>query len=800
MIRPRWHKILADLWSNKGRTIQVVLSVAIGVMAVGLMTDIYIVMGRDMTASWLSINPAHGLMVTTNFDADFLASLKRVQGVGAVEGWYNGGGLNVTAGDSKPVGLHLSATGDFGKIRLQRPKLIEGEWPGRHEVVLERTSLARLPVKIGDTIQVTTPGGKQRELQVSGLVWDQTVAAGALDVQAYSTVGTLEYLGLGRDFNFLNFAVAENAGSKEHVAEVARAIEKQFRLDGGMVSVSGLLESGKHPASDIVNALIALLAAMGALSLLLSGFLVVNTISALLSQQIRTIGVMKAIGARTGQITGMYVVLLLCFGALALLIAAPISLGLGYGATRTIAQFLNFSLSPFRIEPLPLAAMAVLSMVVPLFAGLIPVAAGARTTVREAISGYGLGSGYGKSLVDRFFSHVRGVSRPLLISLRNTVRRKARLVLTLATLTLAGALFMGVLTAQKSMNLTIERIFHYLWADVNVDLDRTARVETVSDILRDIPGVTAVEGWTAASAEVVPPRDPATGRRQVATDRITLLAPPQDSALVAREVQAGRWLLPEDENAVVMSTTTMNAHPEWQLGSTVQLKLNNRVEAEFVIVGIFPFVGGEGNELNVTSSKYLAEVLNLRGKAMSFRLVTSPHDPATQDRVRDGVTAELKRLGYKATVTSLHTYADALGILLNTIVRVMAAMALLLAVVGGLGLSGTMGMNVMERTREIGVMRSIGASNRAIRQLVVVEGLLTGLISWAGGALLGLPIGQLLCSVLGTSLFGLPLPLEPDWSGCITWLIIVVVVSVVASLLPARNASRLTVREALAYE
>ncbi len=130
----------------------------------------------------------------------------------------------------------------------------------------------------------------------------------------------------------------------------------------------------------------------------------------------------------------------------------------------------------------------------------------------------------------------------------------------------------------------------------------------------------------------------------------------------------------------------------------------------------------------------------------------------------------------------------------------MVGMALMIAVVGGLGLSGTMGMNVMERTREIGVMRSIGASNGAIRQLVVVEGLLIGLISWAGGALLGLPIGQQLGNILGTGLFGLPFHFVPDWNGLVTWLIIVVVLSIVASLLPAWNASRLTVREVLAYE
>ena len=202
----------------------------------------------------------------------------------------------------------------------------------------------------------------------------------------------------------------------------------------------------------------------------------------------------------------------------------------------------------------------------------------------------------------------------------------------------------------------------------------------------------------------------------------------------------------------------------------------------------------------MASNRYLAEVLNLRGQAGSFRVVTSAHDPASQDRVRDMVIAELKRLGYKPSVSSLHTNADSMGTILNTIVQFMVGMALLIAVVGGLGLSGTMGMNVLERTREIGVMRSIGASNGAIRQLVVVEGVLIGLISWGGGVLLGMPDRPDVGQRAGHGSLRPAVPLAPAWNGWMTWLIIVVVLSIVASLLPARNASRLTVREALAYE
>ena len=92
------------------------------------------------------------------------------------------------------------------------------------------------------------------------------------------------------------------------------------------------------------------------------------------------------------------------------------------------------------------------------------------------------------------------------------------------------------------------------------------------------------------------------------------------------------------------------------------------------------------------------------------------------------------------------------------------------------------------------------AGNHDIMQIVIVEGVLIGLLSWIGGVLLGVPIGTLLASVLGMGLFGTPFTFVLAWNSLLIWLIVVVVLSVLASAVPAMHASRLTVREVLAYE
>jgi putative ABC transport system permease protein len=136
----------------------------------------------------------------------------------------------------------------------------------------------------------------------------------------------------------------------------------------------------------------------------------------------------------------------------------------------------------------------------------------------------------------------------------------------------------------------------------------------------------------------------------------------------------------------------------------------------------------------------------------------------------------------------------------EVIIVLLLFMAFLLAVIGGLGLMGTMSINVLERTREIGVMRAIGASNRSVRRIFVVEGIIIGVISWLVGAILALPLSQLLGNLIGGLFLNAPLDHNFSINGVVIWLVVVVILSAVASFLPAWNASRLTVQEVLAYE
>jgi putative ABC transport system permease protein len=130
---------------------------------------------------------------------------------------------------------------------------------------------------------------------------------------------------------------------------------------------------------------------------------------------------------------------------------------------------------------------------------------------------------------------------------------------------------------------------------------------------------------------------------------------------------------------------------------------------------------------------------------------------------------------------------------------VLAAMAVVMGLVGAIVLSGTLSLSVLERRREIGVMRAIGAADGAIGRLFIGEGLLLGWLSWLVAWPLSIPAGWFMVQAL-SKVIGMSLVFHYTFMGAFYWLGIISLLSVWASWLPARNAMRVSVRESLAYQ
>ena len=199
--------------------------------------------------------------------------------------------------------------------------------------------------------------------------------------------------------------------------------------------------------------------------------------------------------------------------------------------------------------------------------------------------------------------------------------------------------------------------------------------------------------------------------------------------------------------------------------------------------------------------EYISDMNHLANRSSSFRVVTEIHDRAYQDAKAEELDKYFRDKGYKVRIAeagsaSLDVAVESLDIL----AVFLLIMAILTAIVGSMGLTGTMGMNVLERTREIGITRAIGADDRAVMQTVIAEGVVIGSISFALAIILSIPFTYGLSRIISLAIFQTPIDVVFTYTGYAIWLGLVLVLSTIASILPARNAARLTIREVLAYE
>ncbi|MFN8473104.1 MAG: FtsX-like permease family protein [Anaerolineae bacterium] len=815
MFGPRWRKVVRDIGVNKTRTVLVVLSIAVGVFAVGLVTQTFSLVNDVLADTFTRTNFASATLTTDHFDDDLVETVRRMPGIEAAEGRSIAAVKVKVGGEWKS--LLLYAIPDYQRIQINRifrqgpygPAADfgaeRGAWPPpEHAVLLERSSLlipGLVPagLKVGDDMLIETDDGKQKMLRAAGLVSDpgNLPATFMNTAYGYISLDTLEWLTGSREMNQLNILVAGNKLDKTHVTEVAETVRNKVENSGRQVGSMSVPEPGRHPLQDLFQALLLLLNALGLLALLLSAFLIVNTIAALLSQQVRQIGIMKAIGARRRQVVGMYTVMVLIYGALAFLVAAPLAMLSSLRLVGYLAGFVNLDLPQFRVLPGVLALMGGIALLVPLIAAIVPVFMGTRVTVREAITEYGLGRGrYGTNIIDRILEHVRGVSRPMLISLRNTFRRKMRLLLTLSALVLGGAIFITVFSVRASMLLTLDDALKNFGMDIILPLTHPYRTELIEREATAVPGVSGVEMWGYNSLRRVRADDSE-------SEAIDIMAPPAKTVMLDPTVIAGRWLVPEDENAIVLSTDVLKQEKDIQVGDEIKLKVRGKDET-FHVVGLVRVVGrfGSGIGLAYINLPYYARMMGEVGRAGSLQLVTDRHDAAYQDTVKKALEEHFKAVGIKVSAGGITSgqIRSSNELFFNIIVALLMVMAVLMAVVGGLGLAGTMSLNVIERMREIGVLRAVGASDGAVERIVMVEGVLIGVLSGLAGAALAYIMGRLLSDLLGNLLFQMPLSYAFSWTGVIAWLVLVVVLASVASFVPARNAARLTVREVLAYQ
>jgi putative ABC transport system permease protein len=568
---------------------------------------------------------------------------------------------------------------------------------------------------------------------------------------------------------------------------------------------------GKHPHADIMGLLLLALASFGLFVMILSGIIVINLLTALMAAQIRQIGMMKAIGATRGQVARIYFGQALLLGCAAIVIALPAGILGSRALCRAMAVFLNFDITSFAIPAWVYLLAIAVGILVPLLAAAGPVWKGSGISVRRALADYGVaGDAFGAGRIDRMLAGTGGLARPLLLSIRNNFRRRTRLLLTIATLAAGGLFFMTALNLRASMIETLDRLFATKKYDLAVNIAGMAQAGDVDRVVRTIPGIRKAEGWIASEASLgeggaaaAATHGPAAGGMHggggaIAADRFIVFALPARTALFEPDVVQGRWLRDGETDTMVINSALAAKSPRLKVGSRASLLMGPGA-VSLRIAGIVrePF----SPPVAYMPRAYFDAIEGHRGITNNVRIVLDRTGSASIDRVKTQLDDRLGRAGIRAT--SITSKADTRFGFDQHMVMIYVALILmstLIGGVGGLGLMTTMSLNVLERRREMGVLRAIGASPRIISWMLVLEGAVAGLLSWILATAAAWPLSKVLGDLLVTKMFksGLDFRFEPG--GAAIWLAVSLLLGAVASALPAWHAARRPIREALGYE
>ena len=823
-IPPRTLKVLRDLTANKSRTMLVVLSIAVGIFAIASTLGARQVLMREFD---------RGFYESQRFSISFTLN-DRSQGTGGVVRLIEArddvesvsarrivsGSFTLIPDDMSELDalhnlpepgaereiIHIQAVDpeEFDQVEVSRFHALNTRaWPpGPDDIIIEASALQVYDINIGDRILVEAGHGRA-VFRIAGFAHDiNAVPTMFFDqIESFVSMDALRNLNMPEEYNRVLVNVDPNL-TRVQAAAIADSIqEKQFNSANIQVARLEVPEPDFHFFGSMFEAVSVLLLVMAFMALALSAFLVITTTNAILIQQSRQLGIMKAIGARRTQITGLYVRLVLAYGLLALVVGLPVGIIFGYNFIEYAASVLNFYVEDMTFPVWVIILLFAVSLLLPFCAALVPIMRGVKRPIVDSLSSYANVIGFGGGWLDRLLSRITFLSRPTALALRSTFAKKGRLALTLTTLTLASAVVMSVFSAHASLQATVDDIGSWWRYDAQVTFAHPVSNDDLKRIAYANDSVIYAETWLDSRFSISRPDG-------TLNDSFWGLGIPEDTRILDFYFEEGGW--PEPGSQAVIVNTELFATEEYLSPPTTVTIIVNGQEVERPVAGIV--TGSLHGAMMFLERDDLAELMGIpnastrivvqaEGGQISHASRTAIFDRGPmQQALVDDLDERFLNQGY--IVASTQTAARQLSSSsehLDILTTFLLIMASALAIVGVIGLSGSMTLSVIESTREIGIMRSVGASHSAIFGIYITQGLVIGTIAWFLGAWLSWPMSYGLMYALRVALeMRLAYAFSP--AGVVIWLVLVWIISIVASMLPAWRAAQVSIRDAISHE
>ena len=776
-----------DIARHRARSLLVVLAVTIGLASAGAVLDSWALVRRATEVGFRGSLPVSATLGVDRVDAALLAEVRRLPGVAAARGRRVLGGSVQGHGAWTPA--QVVVLDDFADKSMARLQPDAGRWPPIDDsIAVERSSLELAAVTVGEPVMLRIGRGEPHALALSGVVRDVGVAPGWMEhaVTCYATPATLARLGVPAAFDELQLRVADARADRDAVRRIAATVAAQVARQGGQVRFVDVPEPGEHVHAAQMDSLLMTQGAFGLMALFACALLVVNLFTAMLTGQAREIGVLKVLGTRGGRIAAIYLGQALVLGAAAALLALPLAVAIGRLDAGFRAEMLNFPVAGLQIPAWTIALQLAVGVLLPVLAASVPVRRACRQGVGAALRDIGIVVD-GRPLAARRWRALGGTPRGVLLAIGNAFRRRERLVLTLLAIALGGAVHLGAANLRQAVIDSMDLLFSAQHFDASLRLADPGPIAALEAAARAVPGVARAEAWRSRHATIARAGD-AVG------SAVTLLGVPPASTLMQPRAVSGRWLREGDGRALVISRALQRQWPELVQDGEVRIDLDGGVAA-WRIVGVV--------DAGPAPLAYANRATLSADDGLATSVVVATRTPG-RSALLEAIQALRANLADDGTaVAESQTTAEARAVVedhLLMVVQFLGVMGTVMVVVGAVGLASTMSLAVLERTREIGVLRALGAGDLRVLGIVQVEGLTIVTLAWLASIPLSVPMSVLLANAFGRVMFPLPTPWWPQMATSLQWLAVMVPTAIVACLWPAWRAIRVTAADALSYE
>jgi len=719
-------KSIGDLTRRRGRAFFAVAALAIAVASVGLFA-LPTLMNRTMNRE-IASNKLADVTVTVK---PLPLTAAQVRSLGQLP--------NVTAFDPEAIFSTLNQAGwrtvligkpSFANQPVDAVTVTAGSAPAPSAVLsdVQNAVTGRGVAGVGGTVRVLASNGNWVALPVSGqgrnLNGGQNVVQNTIAV-LYATAPTVATLSGTPGYTQLEFRLHDT--STAAARQTVTAIRQYLQTLPGFTGFSDLPQirsagdwPGKSTFSKITGVLyvVTLLALLGALVLLSS------TISTLVSEQTPEIATMKAIGAGRRQIRRVYVRTAMLLGGLGAIAGAALGILLSWALTSYFASSLYSISASFSVDLQVVIASIAIGVIGPPLAALPAVRRAARLPLAETLQASGSATGP-EGWLDGLLRRPRFLPPNVQIGLRGVARRRRRTIATVLQVALAVATLLAFLSLFTGVGDTVNRSWNsYRW---NIQANSTMSQglpQSAESLIASTPGVARVQSLLKNSIKLG------------GQDGYVWAIP--DRPMYSFHLDSGRLLTAADTR-----TQAHVAVVEQSIAHASRTHLGPRVtvhttagDVPFTVVGLVSDLQMNGTVLYVPLTT-MQSVLHTPGSVNAYWMQTTSASHNLIDQTNMRLETEFAAHGLQITTQKEYVGASNDRATYRGVTTAISVLGLLIVAISMVALINTLTMVVLERTREIGILRCIGAHARDIRRIFATEGMTIALAGW----LLGIPLG-----------------------------------------------------------